>query len=46
MYATVEKGCQKMYVEISTLGTWKSKEAFKITRVIEIILAIDFIFFS
>ena len=37
-----------MYVAVvlSTLGIWKSQEAFKIVRVFEIIFAIDFIFVS
>lgn len=35
-----------MAVVLSALGIWKSQEAFKIVRLVEIILAIFFIFVS
>lgn len=37
-----------MYVAVvlSTLGNWKSQEAFKIVRVVEIVLALGFTFVS
>lgn len=37
-----------MYVAVvlSTVSIWKSQKVFKIMRVIEVILAIDFIFVS
>lgn len=44
----LEKGYQETYVAVvlSALGIWKSQEAFKIVRLVEIILAIFFIFVS
>lgn len=48
LHAAVRKGCQGMYVAVvlSTLGIWKLQGAFKIVRVAQIILAIDFMFGS
>lgn len=44
----LKKGYQETYVAVvlSTLGIWKSQEAFKIVRLVEIILVIFFIFVS
>lgn len=48
LHAAVRKGCQEIYVAVvlSTLGIGKLQGAFRIVRVAQIILAIDFIFDS